>query len=50
VPTESDKSEIEANSVIEELEPDAEEFTELELDDVSLSSIELDLNDVTDEH
>ncbi len=50
VPTEADKSEIEANSVIEEVEPDADEFTELDLDDVSLSSFELDLNDVTDEH
>ena len=50
VPVEVDKSEIEANSVIEEAEPDADEFTELELDDVSLNSIELDLNDVTDEH
>ncbi|WBW97985.1 DNA-directed RNA polymerase subunit beta [Oceanirhabdus sp. W0125-5] len=50
VPTEKDKSEIEANSVIEEVEPDADEFTELDLDDVSLNSFELDLNDVTDEH
>lgn len=50
--TDKDKSEIEANSCIEEAveEPNSEEFTEIDLDEVSFNSLELDLNDITDEH